>query len=224
MRILEININMSTDISIKAQKIHLVREILNMNTSEFGKICGYDKASIVLIEQGKRSVTDDLCERISTEFDVSKAWINDDNNLEGLFNKPNIENIFTKVNVEGNEVYPRKAIYPEKQGIRIQEVLKQSGLSRRDFCQKVEMTETNLRMALNGERRLTVRTAEKIENAFHVSVDWLLYGDESSKEDPLDKEMIAYLKAHPESRRTVKTIMKEEYGNESDSDDSRYSR
>lgn len=196
--------------SVKANKIYLIRQLLNMDSAEFGEELDYGQSTIRHIEQGNRTCTDELCEKVCKCLDVNERWLMDDSNL----NK-DLEIIFTDLLEDEDGLHPRKQLDPIKQGKRVREIVGESGLSQREFSSVAGFTLSNLQALLNGKKKLTYRNAEKIENAFHVSVDWLLYGDENSKEDPCDKEMIEFLKSNPESRKALKEMMKEILNGES---------
>jgi len=51
--------------------------------------------------------------------------------------------------------------------------------------------------------------AEKIEKAYGIGADWLLYGREECKDYPCDDEMISFLKSNPQARKKVMEMMKE---------------
>lgn len=65
-------------------------------------------------------------------------------------------------------------------------------------------------MLEKGERQLTLRYAERIEAVYHVSADWLLYGDEESKNFPCGQSMIQYLKRHEELRKKIWSEMEKD--------------
>lgn len=200
---------MSTKISVKATKIQLIRKLLNMDYGEFGQECGYNPVTIHMVENGKRSVTDELCKSVCKAFDVNEKWLQDDADLTGIdgSEETSIDHIFRKFYVEDGVMYPRKALIPALQSKRIREVFENSHLIQRDFCKETGWTLSNLQDMLNAKRKLSYRYAERLEKRFGVGTDWLLYGDESSKDDPCNEEMINFLKNQPEIRKIIKQMM-----------------
>lgn len=93
-------------------------------------------------------------------------------------------------------------IYAE-QTARLRKVYEDSGLSQRELCELIGTSTSNLTYLLRGDRKLTIRFAEKIEAAMGIGVDWLLFGGEETKDYPCGDEMILFLKQHPEIRKTV---------------------
>lgn len=185
-----------------------------MNASEFGKNCGYDRSSILAVEQGKREVGEELCERICDRLGVNREWIKDDTDMNGISDCDEeegfcIERIFVDIREGADGIHPGKAMDPGGQGERLRRVYESSGLSQRDFCKEAGLTISNMHAVMNGDRKLSARYAEKIENRFGVGVDWLLYGNENTKENPCDSKMIDFLKNHPEIRKAVRKMMEE---------------
>lgn len=88
-------------------------------------------------------------------------------------------------------------------GDRLRSVLQDSGLSQREFCSKIGASTSMLGSLMDGRRQITQRYAEKVEKAFHVGADWILYGREECKENPCGDEMIAFLKSSPTVRAIV---------------------
>lgn len=199
---------MSTKISIKSKKIQRIRNLLNMEYGEFGQECGYNQGTIRLVENGERSVTDELCMNVCDAFDVRKEWLFDDQESTGIDDAP-VEKIFNDYYVEDGVIYPRKALIPELQSKRIREVFENSHLIQRDFCKETGWTLSNLQDLLNAKRKLSYRYAERLERRYGVGTDWLLYGDEKSKDDPCNEEMIRFLKKQPEIRKIIKQMMNE---------------
>ena len=61
-----------------------------------------------------------------------------------------------------------------------------------------------------GHREITRQYAKRIEDTFGVSVDWILYGDEISRNYPFTDKMAEYMKKHEEVRKYVWEKMMEE--------------
>lgn len=75
--------NIMNTISLNEQ-IKNTRKVINLTQSAFAKKLGVSRALIILIETGKQNPTDDLLEKIYTEFNVA-IRSNDVINLENKF-------------------------------------------------------------------------------------------------------------------------------------------
>ena len=65
------------------------------------------------------------------------------------------------------------------------------------------MADSSLCFIEAGENRLKENRAEDIAEALEVGVEWLLHGDETKKDDPVNHRMIEWLWKHPEIRKEI---------------------
>jgi Zn-dependent peptidase ImmA (M78 family)/plasmid maintenance system antidote protein VapI len=62
---------------------------------------------------------------------------------------------------------------------RVRELLRESGLTQRDFAQKIGLDDSKLSKSLSGHRRLSSLDLARIAELCKVSVDWLITGEET---------------------------------------------
>jgi len=175
----------------RSRKIALLRKTLHLSADRFGASIGYVGGYIFYIESGEYSASDEFCEKVAVIFRVKKEWLlNDEIPVEPI-------------------IYEASGAARLTPGDRLREVFENSGLTQREFCKRVGGSTSMLVPLMDGRRQITVRYAEKIELAFGVGVDWLLYGREECKDYPCGDEMIAFLKSNPKSRKIVWKMMQE---------------
>lgn len=191
---------MNKFITIKSQKIAILRNALALSYAKFGMPCGYVGGYISCVERGKVNVSDEFCEKISTAYGIEKNWLMDDNIA--------VEPILYVNNVHQKGEAEENATALCTPGERLRSVLQDSGLSQKEFCNRIGASTSMLGPLMDGRRQITQRYAEKVEKTFHVGAEWLLYGREECKENPCGDEMIAFLKVNPDARKVVKELMK----------------
>lgn len=82
---------------------------------------------------------------------------------------------------------------------RLAKIIKDSGLSQKEFAKKIGVTEQGLGNYLNG-RIPKADVLIRIKQMFNLSIDWLLTGSEAipDETDPyileIQKDLISYLK------------------------------
>ena len=57
---------------------------------------------------------------------------------------------------------------------------------------------------------MSERQAKRIADACNVGLDWLLYGDEEQKDDPINEKVLDWLRHHPEERKRIYEAMARE--------------
>lgn len=102
---------MSIQISTKANKIYFIRQLLNMDSAEFGEELNYGQSTIRAVELEQRTCTDELCEKVCKCFDVNRDWLFDDTNVS-----TDSADIFTDFFEDKDGLHPRKQLDPVKQG------------------------------------------------------------------------------------------------------------
>jgi transcriptional regulator with XRE-family HTH domain len=91
--------------------------------------------------------------------------------------------MFNNVNTKLNKCLGKL----KKMNTRLEEIRKNSGLSKKDFANKIEITEQAYQNYSNGKRNIPTDVALKIKHMFNISLDWLLDGENK-------KELIDYKK------------------------------
>ena len=127
-------------------------------------------------------------------------------------------------------------VIPLTQGKRVREVRKSLQLTLEEFGKKLGVQRAIISKIEIGDRTLTNRMIKDICRVYHVSYDWLVYGEGEQFEDlteaildelcieyncdSTDKKLISeYLKLDPESRQTLKDYMRKVFVEESEDQD-----
>ena len=96
-----------------------------------------------------------------------------------------------------------------ERGQRLKQVRTEHKLTVRQFADIIKASTNTVVNTEKGHREITKQYAKRIEDAFGVSADWILYGDESCRNYPLTDRMTEYLKRHEEVRKYVWQKMQE---------------
>ena len=59
----------------QGERVKEIRKILNLTLEKFGKILGVGKSAISKIENGERSLTEQMAKSICREYNVSYLWL-----------------------------------------------------------------------------------------------------------------------------------------------------
>ena len=171
----------------KLQQLFLA---LNISRAEFlarlPKLSSY-YSGIVGKDQGlPESVILSICRG----FDVNEAW------MRGEVEEP-ILNSDKWVRSSDEEILSR--------------VLQLKGTDTiEQFAAKVEVSVCYAKTLLENDTknyRLTYKNADMIANGYHVGTEWLIYGQENSREFPFNDPMHEYLLEHPEARKMLWAMM-----------------
>ena len=95
-------------------------------------------------------------------------------------------------------------------GERLRQVRTDNNLTVRQFASVINASTNTVVNTEKGHRDITRQYAKRIEDVFGVSVDWILYGDETSRNYPLTEKMTEYMKKHEDVRKYVWEKMVEE--------------
>lgn len=93
-------------------------------------------------------------------------------------------------------------------GARVREIRKKAGLTQAEFGERVGLSYMGIYSIERGTTHLTPFTSARIEDEFDVGADWLMYGDEEKKEDPVSKKLIDWLWTKPEVREKLWKAMR----------------
>ena len=95
----------------------------------------------------------------------------------------------------------------ENAGKRVRQIRKAAGLTQAEFGEKIGMSYGGIYCIEKNTTKLTPFTSARIEEAFDVGADWLMYGDDGKKDFPVSKKLIDWLWTKPE-KRTIKPMKK----------------
>lgn len=88
-------------------------------------------------------------------------------------------------------------------GKRLKQARLEKGKTLKQLSVLASITDAQLSLTENGHYRLKENRAEDIAEALEVGVEWLLHGDETKKDDPVNHRMIEWLWKHPEIRKEI---------------------
>lgn len=87
---------------------------------------------------------------------------------------------------------------------RIKALMNERNIStNKELAELSKVSESRISEILREKYTLSLDKANKIASALCVGVDFILYGDESKKNDPVDDKMIEWLWNHPEVRKEI---------------------
>lgn len=93
-------------------------------------------------------------------------------------------------------------------GARMKERRLELGYIQKDIVELTGISKSNVSNIEKGTVSASVATFKEIAAALEVGVEWLMEGDERNKENPVDDDMVEWLKDHPEERKSIREKMK----------------
>ena len=190
-----------TDILEKdiGKAITILRKSYQLSISAFSMRTGYSRVHISEVESGKRKATDELVSIIRNVFHLDSSWPfsedrpgdSDGNRLHRKFSEQ--EELSSIEAVAERFVALRKELY----------------INQKDFAKLTGISVAIIEDVVYGRRKLTLRMAQRIEDACGIGTEWLLHGDEDAKYLPCGQRMTSFLKKHPEARKLVWEMMEE---------------
>ena len=180
------------------QKIMALRLHLGLSKAEFAKRIGYSSTHIARLEQGISIPKNELIETMCNVFRVDVRYFTGELCLEDALNPV-------------NDSVTRERQEPDgKASERIKQMREERGISQRKFARLAGVDSSMISQVEAGERKLTKNAAEKISQAFEVGAEWLLFGDESRKDYPVNDRMIEWLWRHKGKRKELWALINEE--------------
>lgn len=95
-------------------------------------------------------------------------------------------------------------------GARVAQMRKELGIGQQKIYELLGITQTMYSRIENGHSKLTMENAQKIEDAFGIGTEWLLYGDEGKKKYPVGNRMVEWLWENEEERKRIWDLMRDE--------------
>ena len=182
--------NVSTEtIGSMASRISALIAALKISKADFAWGIHQTAGSVQAVISGESEPSVQMMNAIATAFDVNRTWIETG---------------------EGEMLRSDRYVRSSDEEIigRLQYLAGQ--MSHVAFASYTGLSIETIQTLFAGTTSLTMRAAETIAEACDVSVDWILYGHEESKDDPCDNDMIRYLKDHHEIRRVIRFLMKDQ--------------
>ena len=85
-------------------------------------------------------------------------------------------------------------------GARVRAVRKKAKLTQTEFGKRLGLSRVGVYSIERNSTNLTPFSAAKIEEEFNVGADWLMFGDEDKKDNPVSEKLIKWLWTKPEVR------------------------
>ena len=178
--------------------IATLRQNLLLSNSEFSMRTGYSRVHLSRVEAGERKVTQEMIETIRKVFHLDISW-------------PDSANLPSKDNDVGPTVTDLKTLSSiEVTKERLLALRKELKLNQKEFAKLTGISVANIEAVEFERRKLTMRMAQRIEDACSIGTEWLLHGDEDAKYHPCGQRMTSFLKNHPEARKRVWEMMESE--------------
>ena len=169
-----------------------LRNKLGMSRTSFAKSSGITETHMKRFETGVSVPKEKLINTICEKYHVNPAYFTGEVNIE--------ESIIPFKNDDGRE----------DAGKRSKEIRLERGMTIKEFSSLINISYTHLYMVETGNNPLSEKMASEIADRLHLGVDWLLYGDEKTKDYPVNAKMVKWLKEHPEKRMIIEQWMEEE--------------
>ena len=176
---------------------------MNLSMAEFGRRIGYSPTHVKRLEEGTSPVSEECVHRICDVFKVDPQYFTSDLPIEEAMADMGATVDESLPEADETPVYDGRA--PE----RIKSLRTEVGLSQRQFALKAGVNNSLISEVEAGNRELSLKAAKKIEDAFEVGHEWLLYGDSEKKDFPVSDRLIECLWKDEEVRRELWTWMKD---------------
>ena len=169
-----------------------LRNKLGISRTSFAKSIGITETHMRRFETGVSVPKEKLINRICEEYHVKPEYFTGEIGIE--------EAIIPFKNDDGRE----------DAGKRLKQIRLEMNMTAKEFCPLIDISHTHLFMLESGNTQMTETRANDIAEKLHVGVDWLLYGNEKTKDYPVNAKMVKWLKEHPEKRMIIEQWMEEE--------------
>lgn len=169
-----------------------LRNKLGMSRTSFAKSIGISETHMKRFETGVAVPKEKLINTICKKYHVNPAYFTGEVSIE--------EAIIPFKNDDGREDV----------GKRLKQIRLERGMTIKEFSSLISISYTHLYMVETGNNPLSEKMASEIADRLHLGVDWLLYGNEKTKDYPVNAKMVKWLKEHPEKRIIIEQWMEEE--------------
>jgi transcriptional regulator with XRE-family HTH domain len=180
--------------------IAALRKSYLLSISAFSMRTGYSRVHISEVESGKRKATDEMVDSIRKVFHLDSDWPfpEDRHGASGGFGQhPKLSEQKVLSSIEATAE-------------RLLVLRKELNINQKDFSKLTGISVAIIEDVVYGRRKLTMRMAQRIEDACSIGTEWLLHGDEDAKYHPCGQRMTSFLKKHPKARKKVWEMMERE--------------
>ncbi|MBR1479001.1 MAG: helix-turn-helix transcriptional regulator [Lachnospiraceae bacterium] len=182
------------------QRIRELRLRLGISMAEFGRQVGYSPTHIARLEQGGSVPRKEFIEKLCGIFNVKIEYFTGDLPLGDAMEakEANADPVIEDVGAtEDRHKYDGGA------SERIKAIRAEMGLSQRAFANMAGVNNSLISEVEASNRELSISAAKKIEAAFDIGYEWLLYGMEEKKEHPVSDKLVSWLWSQKEIRREL---------------------
>ena len=201
-----------------ADRIAYLRQSLGLTQNEFAKKMGYSASYVSRMENGHVN-----CMKNSS-YSPGGPCAQHDTYGKFLTKVNETYGVDLKWLIGESEKLPKEICDAKKaadeanaqslaRGERLKELRTDNNLTVRQFADIMNASTNTVVNTEKGHREITRQYAKRIEDTFDVSVDWILYGDEISRDYPFTDKMAEYMKKHEDVRKYVWDKMMEEEEN-----------
>ena len=162
-----------------------LRKMLELSLAAFSKPLGCSPTHIKRMEVGTVTPDKEFISKVCEVYHVKPEYFEGDMDINTAVSMPTMN----------------------EQKILVGQRLKQARLEKcktlKQLSELTSIADSQLSLTENGYYRLKENKAEDIAEVLEVGVEWLLHGDETKKEDPVNHHMIEWLWKHPEIRKEI---------------------
>ena len=171
---------------------HRIRELrlyLGLSMAEFARYVGYSPTHIARLEQGTSEPREVFIEKLCELFGVDMEY------FTGNMGNMTLEDAvhWSGSDVEDGAENSVEKVYDGRAPERLKALRSELGLSQRAFANKVGVNNSLISEVEAGNRELSITAAKKIEAAFNIGYEWLLYGTEEKKNYPVSSKLVNWL-------------------------------
>lgn len=160
------------------ERMEEVRTILKLNKAQLSQHMGFGKDYYGLLVSEKVNISKNIVKQFCDTF-----YVNEDYILNGT-------GLMTEFDIGAEAVKKRVMILKE-------------GYSITEFARKTGVNQALVSYFEEKDYVISKNTLKRIANAYDVSYEWLVSGDESKKKFPVNDRMIKWLWEHKEEREEL---------------------
>ena len=168
-------------------KLQTLYPLLNISNKKFARGLGVTLSALEKVESGEKMPSQYFLDRIYATYHVNPSWMTGE--------------------VEEPVLLSDQAVRSGDDAILKRLSQLQGNMGDHDFSRKTGIGVRSLQQIRNGERSLSEKSARLLARTCSVSVEWILCGDEVSKNYPCNERMIDYLNQHEDLRKLIYTMM-----------------
>lgn len=167
------------------EKIADLRKMLGLSLAAFAKPLGCSPTHIKRMEVGTVTPDEEFINKVCEVYHVNPEYFTGSMDINMAVAAPSVSE--QKILV----------------GQRLKQARLEKGKTLKQLSELTSIADSQLSLTENGHYRLKDNRAEDIAEALEVGVEWLLHGDETKKDDPVNHRTIEWLWKHPGIRKEI---------------------